>query len=142
MNAIKLDKVLHFRCLAVVVAAVFLSLGFIAPAAAWWGDGCAAGFIRCDEYCMPTVNDCCWAGTGVSCRDKCWLSNVGPICCPRWQYGTVDGGCANYGYSLNPALMPREKAGDRSEWQKSGTPTASTPPEKGVPLQKVPPENN
>src|SRR5262245_36986680 len=114
MITTKLDNVLLFRCLAVVVAVVMLSLGSTAPAAAWWGDGCPAGFIRCDNSCMPTVNQCCGTGGGENCRDTCWISNVGPICCPRYQYGTVDGRCVNYGYSLKPARLPGEKEGERS----------------------------
>jgi hypothetical protein len=142
MMTTKLDKMPLFRCLAFVVAVIVLSLGSTAPAAAWWGDGCPAGFIQCDGGCMPTVNDCCWSGPGVSCRDKCWISNVGPICCPRWQYGTVDGGCANYRYSAKPARLPGEKEGERVEGSEGNeAPTASTPPEKGVPTQSVPPPN-
>jgi hypothetical protein len=135
-----LDKVLHFQCLAVVVAVVMLSLGSNAPAAA--AGHCRPGFIDCDAYCMPTVNDCCFYGGGESCRDACWISDVGPICCPRWQYGTADGRCVNYGFSLKPARLPGEKEGLRSETPTASTPptpTASTPPEKGVPQE--PPQN-
>ena len=134
MNTTKLNKVLHFRCLAFVAAVVMLSLGSTAPAAAWWGDGCPAGTILCDASCMLITHHCCGTGGGHHCRDACWISNVGPICCPTWQYGTADGYCANYRYSAKPALLPGEKEGERSDT--SETPTASTPPEKGVPPEK------
>ena len=69
LNAV-LPVRLILRCLTVAAALTMLSLGSTAPAAAWWGDGCAAGFIRCDGACMPTVNHCCGTGGGESCRDS------------------------------------------------------------------------
>jgi hypothetical protein len=135
MITTKLDKVLLFRCLAVVGAVVMLSLSSTAPAAAWWGDGCPAGTILCDNTCMPTTHMCCWTGGGHHCRETCWISNVGPICCKSYQYGTLDGGCANYRYSAKPARLPNEKGDERAR-SESETPTASTSPEEGVPPEK------
>src|SRR5262245_44027546 len=131
MNTTKLDKVRYFRCLAVVVAIVMLSLGSAEPAASSWRD-CQPGYINCDAGCMPTVNHCCGTGRGEHCRDTCWIGNAGAFCCERYLQGTADGRCVPYTYSAKPARLPGEKEGERS----SATPVPPTAPEIAVPPQK------